>query len=384
MNRICQWITGTVLAATTLPTLNAQRLTVDQLRQRLVEQMAAHKSDKEIAQKAGSIELTERLTERTVEKLKVELQLGPKTVDALVLLSDTAVSLDPPVGEFPATQAPDDESSTRMLQQAAEFAATTMHHMPDFLAVRATRSFDDSPEIVSETGWVPAHTNLHFEGTFTQPITYRDGREVTDNGNDSASTAPAPSGLSTTGEFGPVLAVVLSDSHAGRIVWRHWEQTPAGVAAVFQFQVPKETSHYAVNFCWQQFQVLSLMRMGHRFESHADVSPGASDCYNGMTAYHGTLAVDPASGAVLRISIESELPRSISLTRAAINVQYGRVEIGGRIYICPVRSVALSRVRYAATDSGPSRDLLRINETTFAEYHRFGSSSSIVSTGQPH
>lgn len=366
------------LGIVTASALSAQRLTVEQLRQRLAAQRAVHKSDGEMAQKTGAVELTEQLPVSTLDRWKTEMQLGPKTGEALELAADLSASLDPPSSELPPKDAPDLASRQDMIHRALEFAGTTMRSMPNFLATRLTRSFDDRPMVVSNTGWTPAHTDLHLAGTFSQQITYRNGQEVLEGTPPDAtpvrSAESTPSGLITTGEFGPVLAVVLTDSQDGSMTWSHWEQAPDGFTAVFHFQVPQDVSHYAVNFC----SLLAPVTASYRHIN--DAADAKTNCYNGTPAYHGSLSIDPETGAVLRIAIESDVPRPSPMTRAAIAVQYGKVEIAGRSYVCPVRSVAVSVVRYPETSMAPSRTIRRVNEATFVDYHRFGSTSRILTS----
>jgi hypothetical protein len=100
------------------------------------------------------------------------------------------------------------------------------------------------------------------------------------------------------------------------------------------------------------------------------------NCYKGAPAYHGSISIDPATGTVLRIAIESDLPPKDRLARADLFVQYGSVEIGGRTYTCPVRSVAISLIRFP--ESTPARTMLCLNEAIFANYHRFGASVRLL------
>lgn len=363
-----------ILAAVLSPALPAQHMSVAQLREMLAAQKSAHKSDRDIAQKTGAAELSERLTPATFDQLKSELQPGPKTIEALELQSDVSGFLDPPAAELPVKDAPDAAAQSQLLRQAIEFAAITMHRMPDFVATRTTRSFDDRPLIASPTGWTPAQTNLHLAGTFTRQITYRDGREVpedlTSRQVSRADVSASPSGLITSGEFGPALATVITDAPPGHMTWSHWEQTAAGVAAVFRFQVPEEASHYSVSFCSVTQSRLSSYR---HINDSADAD---THCDQGTPAYHGSLTIDPATGAILRIAIESDLPRSDAMARAAISVLYGSVEIGGRTYVCPVHSVAISLFRFP--ESSPPRNTLRVNDATFTDYHRFGATVRVV------
>jgi hypothetical protein len=107
-----------------------------------------------------------------------------------------------------------------------------------------------------------------------------------------------------------------------------------------------------------------------------DMAYAQLNCYKGTPAYHGSISIDPATGTVLRIAIKSDLPPKDRLVRADLFVQYGSVEIGGRSYICPIRSVASSLIRFP--ESTPARTLLCLNEATFTNYHRFGASVRVL------
>jgi hypothetical protein len=105
------------------------------------------------------------------------------------------------------------------------------------------------------------------------------------------------------------------------------------------------------------------------------------NAYDGTPAYHGTIAIDPQAGTILRITIDPELNADGPISRSAVSVEYGPVEIGGRTYICPLRSIALSKARTRPGGDMSERTVLRINEVTFTDYHRFGATSRIVENG---
>jgi hypothetical protein len=56
-------------------------------------------------------------------------------------------------------------------------------------------------------------------------------------------------------------------------------------------------------------------------------------------------------------------------------VEYGPVEIGGKTYTCPIRSVSIS-LNYDAFARTPETNLL--NDVTFADYHLFRPESRIL------
>jgi hypothetical protein len=354
------------------PALAGRHVTVEQLRQFLAEQRTANRSDSDTAGKIASMELSERLTDGTLDQLVGEFKSGPKTTQALDLLADLSAFLEAPAGEVSVDAPPSMEAQRTMVGGALQFVATTLSHLPDFLATRSTRSFDDAPMVVTHGGFAP-NADLHLVGVFSRDIAYRDGREVTDAPADAhAKPAPVPAGLNSWGEFGPILAIILSDSAKGKMTWSHWEQTATGRVAVFHYSVPKESSHYAVNFC-----CMGSVSTMTRARVPIDTTPNA---FHGNPGYHGALYLDPTSGAVLRLTTVAELQSSPPITRADIAVQYRPVEIGGNSYICPVKSVAISSDRDQNRMGGSSgnTEALRLNEVGFTNYHRFGATVRIL------
>ena len=175
---------------------------------------------------------------------------------------------------------------------------------------------------------------------------------------------PADAELTTWGEFGPVLKTVLGDSFKGSVVWNRWETGEAGaLLAVFRFSVPKPASHYLVDFCCYQ-------------KSKED--PGLYT-FHDMPAYHGELHVDPATGAIYRITLQAELTDADPVMISSMAVLYGRVNIGGKDYICPVRGIAISEVHNLVMELidgvGPEK---HINEVRFSDYHKFASTARIL------
>lgn len=370
----------TVLAAMSLPAPAARRFTVEQLRKMLAARQAAHESDGDLATRLTSQELSQQLTRSRLNAFEAQLKPGPKASLALDLLADTSAFLDPPADELLQMSPPDADARQSMLSAAANFATVTIQHMPNFLADRVTRSFDDTPVLMTEATWVPPHTDLHLVGTFSQEITYRNGKEVINRAPVSTKAIKQadadPPGLSTHGEFGPVLGIVLGDSSKGNIAWSHWEQMPSGPAAVFDYEVSEAESHFTVNFCCV---IRPLGQSGRDSSGEA----GMTDRFSGTPGYRGKIYVDPASGAILRLSMEAEFNKQSPIKRASIAVEYGNVEIGGNSYICPVRSVATSLVRVVG---GNADDLTirRINDVTFSNYHHFGATVRVLDGAQAH
>src|SRR6266567_2335626 len=368
----------------------ARRISVAQLEEALSAAAAEHRADADIARQISGMELSERLTPVSLNRLGAHLPLQPRTALALQLLSDQSAFLDPPSRELPATEPPDPAEQQRMLQVARGYVVTTIPRLPNFFATRATRRYDDSPQVLKQGEW-PVRAGLHPVGTASRTVTFRDGKEVSD-ADATKSSGLQELGLHTWGEFGPELAVVLADLVNGKASFHHWEQTPAGIVAVYRYSVPAAASHYAVHYCCTITNPNGraiFTKAGPR-NSPASVygnlpEPAGAVPYNATPGYHGELSVDPASGAVLRITLEAELKPGNPVTRAATVVEYGSVSIGERTFVCPIRSLAVSieevgsgTLAGAAASSssawqqvksgGPGGSMLLVNETEFKDY----------------
>ena len=71
-----------------LPANAAKRVTVAQLEETLTRATAAHKKDEDIARQVASMELSERLTDRTLGRLNTQFASGSQPAMALLLLAD--------------------------------------------------------------------------------------------------------------------------------------------------------------------------------------------------------------------------------------------------------------------------------------------------------
>jgi VWFA-related protein len=204
-------------------------------------------------------------------------------------------------------------------------------------------------------------------------------------------TPQIQTGLDTSGEFGNILNTTLLDGSQSSLAWSHWEQGEGGPEAVFRYSVPKAKSHYRLTFCC--------------------VSQGnGSQIVQQYSGYHGQIAIDPASGAILRLTLQADLKQSDGILQADIRVDYAPVEIGAKTYICPVRSISVSVVPAEAfhpnvtnTSLGAllSSEALRtsqlsstegaliqstpgalknlLNEVTFTHYHLFRADARVLS-----
>jgi hypothetical protein len=369
----------------------AKRVTVAQLTQTLTADLGAHKPDADIARQIAGMELSERLTEATLARLAVTLNAGTQAASALQLLADWSAFLNPPANELPPTPAPDDSTQKRLLDEARSYVAQTLPRLPNLLATQTTSHYDDSPQVAKQGDW-PVRAGLHRVETSSREISVYE-----ETANRSATVAPAhwqdQVGLTSGGEFASTLAMILNDTLKGKVTWSHWEQTATGQAAAFHYSVPRSASHFEVIGSLQRQAALegSAAQIGNSRVSGIGVKPSGSSS-NSSTfltrpGYHGSLWLDPATGSILRVTIEVDSKESVPFQRAAILVQYGPVRIGDSEFICPLRSVALSMAL-----PGANLDLLTrlpgdaptewLNESAFTGYRRFGSTVRLVPGAQ--
>jgi VWFA-related protein len=362
------------LAASVSPAFAAKRVTVEQLQQVL---SAIHaKPDAEIALQLSALQLTERLDTAKLQQLEGSLP-GPQARQALTALADLSAFLSVPQQEIPATPAPDLAEQRRILALTVTYVSKTLHQLPNFSATRITTSFQDLPEGYEKGGTVfsPAQP-LAKAGTASATVFYRDGGEVVNASAKKGKKGDSAQGLSTSGEFGPILATTLLDAAHSKLAWGHWEQDQSGPVAipvaVFDYSVPKDKSHYEVSFCC--------------FVA-GEADPNDLHPFHEIAGYHGEITVDPATGTVLRVTAQADLKPSDPLVRADIMVEYGAVELGGSSYTCPLKSVSVSQADVAdmavqRIQFSPGHLQTLLNDAAFEQYHLFHADARLLAASE--
>ena len=349
-----------------LPYAKGQEVTIMQLRAFLSDQHKSRRSDNETADRLSSISLTERLTDQTLSRIITETKPGPESIEQLRFLADYSIFAAPPTNESPTYPAPSPEVQIEMLSTGAKYAQSALQHLPDFLAIRDTRRFDNMPQ-PSAKKRTPPKIQLHWIGEFKNEIAYRHGTEMVAKSGAQHMTSAEISmhpGLLSVGEFGPILSIVFSDFTQGTVAWSRWEMDSVhGRMAVFLYTVPKSNSHYLVDFCCYT----------NPEDENRDLS------FHDHPAYHGEVVLSPDSGVVRRIAIEADLDASAPIVKSELAVQYGEVEIDGRFYICPVRSIALTDIHHPKMHRIDGVGIERhLNEVKYLDYHKFGSTSRMI------
>jgi hypothetical protein len=350
-----------------------EKVTVGQLQQSLAA--ARSETDAELAQQISTFELTERLTTPVLAELDASAP-GEKSRSALLLLADKSAFLDPPASMTPADPTPDPAATRQMLVKLVNYVNTTLRQLPNLTTVRETTAFEDRPQedALEATGVVSyIHLPLHFVGKSSLAVTYRDRKEVVDESATKALKHEGKiGGLVTSGEFGPILSMVLADALKGKIIWARWEQGSSGRQAVFQYTVPDEKSNYYVKFCCI-------------VNAYSGTGQPESQLFNERSSYHGEIAFDPANGSILRMTLQADMPPKGLVSNAGIVMEYSSVEIGGQSYICPTKSVSVLMAHTAVQQGMQSRAFYQgaaktfLNDIKYGQYRRFGSEARIVS-----
>lgn len=350
----------------------AKRVTIDQLEQALSALQG--KPDLAASQRISDLELTERMSAEKLARWRAAFP-GEKSSRALTTLADKSVFLAPPKAELPAILPPDVTEQRQMMALTVAYVGKTMPQLPNFLATRTTDQFEDTPQVLVE-GFTRAFQPLHFVNGVSATVLYRDGHETVDAGLKKVkSDETLDPGLSTFGVFGPILGTVLVDASKSKLYFGHWEGRAGDPVAVFEFAVPREKSHYQVEYCC----VLDM-----------DARTPNMRPFQEFEGYQGEIEVDPKTGTVLGLTLEAEMHATDPVTRADLMVEYGPVEIGGRTYFCPVRSVSLTLAheipfgpryhRPIPNENQPLQTLL--NDVRFDQYHLFRSETRILADAE--
>ena len=366
------------------PALAAQSVTVDELEQLLV--LLKAKSDGAAAKRLSELELTERASSARLERWEEEFPAKHShSREALTALADASAFLELPAADVPSGAPPDRATQREILSEAAAKVSKALTQFPNFYATRSTTHFEDTlphQEVrqeaqssrgrrsmgmggvdYSETSYEP----LHRTAKTSVIVTYRDGNEVptTQTGK---KPGRAVTGLTTNGEFGPILVVVIGDALRNDVRWSHWEQGANGPLVVFKYAVPEEKSNFMVRF------------------------PNGATSDDLFPAYHGEIAVDPASGDIFRLTEVADFKAPRDDVQTALLVEYAPVEIGERVYICPVRGVALSKLPDAvghgseqaseraglSTEANAPTLQTHLNDVAFTQYHLFRANIRIL------
>jgi hypothetical protein len=343
-----------VLALQAQMQMNVQQL-ADFLRSELA--LKQH-TDKQIAAYLKKLQLTERLTDKTITDLEAQ-GAGPRTVQALQELRDHTSNLKPPPQDAtssPATTVeptstgqssialrprqtippPNSVRQQQILDEIKQYAMTYTENLPNFICLQVTRRYVD----------FNLSDRYRIMDTVNAQLGYAEGKEnyklVSINNRYTNQSMEQLGGAVSVGEFGSLMKGVFDTKSEAEFGWDHWGTLRGKRAAVFNYFIDSGHSSYSIEYNREQRII---------------------------TAYKGLVYADEYTGAISRITfVAVDIPRSFPVNEATEVLDYDDVDISGQPYICPLKAELRMRAGHQRTK----------NDIEFRLYRKFGTESSIV------
>jgi VWFA-related protein len=324
----------------------------------------------DLQRKLENLELTERLSTPRLNALLSTIR-SERERQALTADADLSIALTPPTDEIVNRPPPPVEEQRAILRRTFDYLDNAIPKLPDFYALRNTVLFEEPPTREDQI-WKMPHQDqsLHFASGEHATVFYRNGQEAVEKKQKLGKRRIARTrarGLETWGTFGPILAYVMgaAATNPSTMNWKRWEHGKYGDLAVFSYSIASRNGWLGVTFC--------CLPEGD-----------GTTVYQNKTDANGEFAVNPETGAIMRIVMNADLDEErdpdVPLIRSRLMVEYGPEELGGKTYLCPQRSVATSRGRSERVlhEWGMVFSLYGyfetlINDVTFGGYHKFGS-----------
>jgi hypothetical protein len=360
--RLALLVVSFALALQAQMQMNVQQLT-DFVRSEIA---LGHHSDKQIAAYIKKIELTEKLTDKTIVDLEAQ-GAGPHTAEALKELRDKTAKMKPPAHDStysPAT-APDNSLATgpatvtlsskappipppdsiqqqKILGLMRQYAMSYTQNLPNFICVQVTRQYVDPN----------ASDHYRSIGNILAKVSYNEGREKYNvysvNGQlmeTNMEGVPMRGGAISTGEFGSLMREIFEPHSEAEFGWDHWAKLRGRRMAVFNYFIDSGHSSWSITY---------------------SAAPG--DQQRIITAYKGLVYADENTGEISRIKfVAVDIPRSFPVTEATEILDYDAVDIGGQQYVCPLVARLFMRADHQSSK----------NEIEFRDYRKFGTESNI-------
>jgi VWFA-related protein len=330
----------------------------------------------DLSRKLANLELTERLSTPRLGGLLSVIH-GERERQTLTADADLSIALAPPADETLNRPPPPVEEQRAIIRRTFDYLQNAIPKLPDFYGFRDTVRFEEPPERDSET-WKMPHQDqtLHFATGEHATVLYQNGHEVVEK-KKKLGKRPVVRGvrardLEISGTFGPILVYALTSAATSpsTLIWKRWERGKYGDLAVFSYRAASTNIAPELTYCC------------------LPEGDGTTPYQNKADTY-GEFAVNPDTGAIMRIVINANLNEErdpdVPLIRSQVMVEYGPVELGGKTYSCPQRSVEVSRGRserelyeWGMVFSLYSYFETMINDVTFGGYHKFGSEAHIL------
>jgi hypothetical protein len=340
-------ISWTLMLLLLTPAMAATKMTVDQLKQTLIEMKQSGKSDEDVATRLKQVDLTEELTHSAKTGLLQYLP-GDLSTEQMLIIQGRSAFLPPPADNVPATAAPDAAAQKAILAKASDYLTKTFGQLPTFTASKMiSRYQDDVTNTSSSPGLTVNGPNSYTkladadtERVETEKGVEKPGeKEKTNWGQNGQVSPPGPI---------PALPVLFQEaSDGGKISFERWQIVEGKTAAVFTFAVDKKKSRYDVAYCCfpKTDTATGVAAMGTFAPVPGEIQSVTSyRPFKKTVSYHGELCVNPEDGTILRVTTFAELKPTDYVHQEAVRSDYSPVVVDGKEYVLPLDSFTVNEV----------------------------------------
>lgn len=324
--------------------LAQQQLTVNQLTEFITSSIGQKMADKDIAGFLATAKMTEKLDARVVEELQGK-GAGPKTVAALLKLSEASASLTPPPPKAAAPKPkpippPSEEEQHQVLDAARENALNYAKTLPDFICLEVNRRYTDRHyKPGTEGSWA-------ISDTLAEKLTYFDQKEkyeLISHNEDSlyGKTADSIGGSISRGDFGTVIREIFDPASEADFHWERWGNLDGHLFYVYTYSIDQPHSHETIDY-----------------QKSQQVTPG----------FHGEVFVEKGPNTIWRITIEPEPPATFPIQNIYQKIDYRYTDISGQKFLLPISGTVIMKADGIGTK----------NEIAFRSYRKYSADTTIT------
>lgn len=355
-----------ILLAATAPAWGAKKITVGQLEDMLRSMQHDNRSDADVATALKQVELSQELTRSSMNSL-VSYVPGTLSTEQIYVLEARSANLIPPDTDLPSTPAPEAAAQREILGKAATYVAQTYAQLPALTATKTTLRFQDNVEaLAASSGLQGGASDVVTTSGFSNPASYVHYINSTETKVSSVRGAEKLPEEKTKIAWGankmialqkpdPSLDLIFREAEAaGSVQWLRWELINGKAAAVYSFTVPAKESRLAVEVCCFPKINQAGVATFYTATSGAALGGGGGNGGGGVAGnfqtktdwhnykstppYHGEFFIDPESGVVVRLIVQTELKPSDVVHQLDTRIDYGPVKAGERTLVAPVKT----------------------------------------------
>ena len=344
----------------------ARKITVAQLEDLLHSMQQEKKSDADIATALKQVELSQELTRSRMNGL-VSYAAGPLSTEQIFVLEAKSATLIPPESDLPATAALSDAQQKALLEKTKAYIGGVYGQLPSLLATKTTLRFQDNVEALSSSSGlqggakdVTVGSGFSNPASFVHYINSTQAQVPSEHGAEKLpqTTEKIPWGANkmiAIEEPDPNLVTVFHEAErAQQMRWLRWEAINGKSAAVFSFVVPRKESHLGVRVCCfpkvRQAGVATFYSSttaltlgdgggggGGGVSGNFQTNTNWHD-YKTIAPYHGELFVDPQTGIVLRLIVQSDLNPADLVHQLDTRIDFAPMRVSDKMHVLPVKT----------------------------------------------